>query len=111
MTRVLVDVVPVAALVVLSRMVGANQEGVRMAILAGVLAVLVLLALFRVISQRAYRAASVAAAATLLALAWFQSFPAGNHAGEVGAYLVVGVLTLVLALWGERGRSSQPAPA
>jgi hypothetical protein len=102
MKRPLVDLIPVAALVVLSRIAGANFEGVRMAILAGVFALVAVLALLRVISREAQRGISIVAAATLLALAWFQSFPAWSHSVEVGAYLLAGVLTLVIAMRGGR---------
>ena len=109
MKRPLIDLVPVAALVVLSRIAGANYEGVRMAILAGVFALLVVLAVLRVISRGAHRAVSIAGAATLLALAWFQSFPAGSHSTEVGAYLLAGTLMLVIAMWGPApSRSATP---
>ena len=90
MKRLSIDLLLAATMAVLPRVFGASPvEAGRMLILA------IVYAAFSLLPERARRAAAVALAVTLLALAWFQSFPAGNHSAEIGLYLLFGALAML----------------
>ena len=79
------------------RQVFLDYEARRMLILACVYAGIVVLGYLRVIRPRAQRLAEFALAATLLCLGWLQSFPAWNHSGRIGFYILFGAVMLVVA--------------
>ncbi len=68
-----------------------------MLILGCVYAAIALLGYLRVIGSRAQRLAEFALAFTLLLLGWLQSFPAWNHSGQIGFYIFLGAVILVVA--------------
>jgi heme O synthase-like polyprenyltransferase len=84
-----------SGLAVLPWVIGIRRiEAGRMLILACLLAAVAVLTWLRVIPAPVHRAATAALAVTLLALAWFQSFPAGNHSAEIGLYILFGAIIL-----------------
>jgi len=74
-----------------------DYEVRRMLILACVYAGIVLLGYLRVIPPRVQRVAEFALAAALLLLGWLQSFPAWNHSGQIGFYILFGAVMFVIA--------------
>jgi len=74
-----------------------DYEAKRMLILASVYAGIVLLGYFRVIRPSAQRVAEFALALTLLLLGWLHSFPAWNHSGQIGFYILFGAVMLLVA--------------
>ena len=73
-------------------------EPKRLGFLAAVFAATVLLRKLRDVAQ-------VAIGLTMLAVAWFESFPAWNHSAEVGSYIVCGTVVLALASYRAARRS------
>ncbi len=74
-----------------------DYEARRMLILGCIYAGVLLLGYFRVIRPRTQGLAELALAATLLLLGWLQSFPAWSHSGQIGFYILLGALMLVVA--------------
>ena len=72
-----------------------DYEARRMLILGCIYAGVLLLGYFRVIRPRTQGLAELAA--TLLLLGWLQSFPAWSHSGQIGFYILLGALMLVVA--------------
>lgn len=97
--RVLVDLSLVAVMALLPRVTSVGRmEAGRMLILACVYAAIAVLSYFRLFTPRAHRVARLAFAATLLLLGWLMSFPAWNHSGEIGLYLLFGSAVAVVSV-------------
>ena len=75
-----------------------GYEAGRLLVLAVVVAGISLLGYFRMLTTRGRRTAGLALAATLLAVAWLESFPAGDHSAAIGLYILFGALALILGL-------------
>ncbi len=89
MKQRLFDFLFAAGLAILPWVIGIRRmEAGRILILA------CLLAAVAVLPARVHRIATGALAVTLLALAWFQSFSAGNHSAEIGLYILFGAIIL-----------------
>lgn len=71
-----------------------TTEPVRLGFLAAVYLVAAVLGRYRVIRGPV---ATLAVGTTMLAIAWLQTFPAGNHSAEIGTYLVSGTILVALA--------------
>ncbi len=98
MKRLSIDLLLAATIALVPRLTGAGRmEAGRMLILAGVYAAIAVLGAFRVASPRAYRAGQFGFAGALLLLGWLQSFPAWNHSGEIGLYILFGSIILARA--------------
>jgi hypothetical protein len=102
MKRLTLDLSLAAAMAVLPRLSGIGYESGRMLILGGIVAAIALGGYLRWITPNARRAAVFAMAATLLACAWLESFPAWSHSGEIGFYIVFGSAALALAVGAPR---------
>ena len=101
-----IDLLLAAAVAVFPRVflgIGRVEAG-RILILAVVYSAVSVLAYFYSAIQRP---AFLGFAGTLLALAWLQSFPAGNHSAEIGLYIVFGALVLTRGLTARRSQQSQ----
>lgn len=107
--RLSMDLLFAAAMAVVPRVGAGRMEAGRLLILACVYASVALLAHFRMMPPRAYRSAQLAFAATLLLLGWLMSFPAWNHSGEIGLYILFGAMALVAATWRHAVRSVSQA--
>lgn len=92
--RVIVDIVICAAMFALPFVLGIGFEGHRMVILGGIYAGVSILGTLGVLSPSGRDLLDTVAACFILALAWFESFPAWGHSAEIGLYLVFGVLVL-----------------
>ena len=98
MKRVSIDLVLAAVIALLPRVSGVGRiETGRMLILACVYAAVAVLGYFRLFTPRAHRIAQLAFAATLLILGWLMSFPAWNHSGEIGLYILFGSMIVVVS--------------
>jgi len=103
--RLFIDVVLLAGIIALSFLpaVGTRQTHFRVAagtlrIFAGVYAVVAAAGVRRLISARARTLLDSSAAAILALMAWAETFPAGNHVGEIGIYSGVAVILAALAV-------------
>src|ERR1051325_5395494 len=71
-------------------------EAARMAFLATLYALAAVLSYARILRKpQTRRTLDVALALGSLALAWFQSFPAGSHSSEIGFYIAFGAAVLL----------------
>lgn len=104
------DVVLLAGMLLLAGLpaVGTRQTHFAIAsttirIIAVVYAIIVALHGHRVIGDRMRRLLDVAAGIMLISMAWFETFPAGNHVTETGIYAGVGLILLALSALMGRG--------
>ena|SRR5436309_597353 len=81
-----------------------QMEAKRLALLAAVIAVAAILGRFRLIDARIVQGA---AALTMLAIAWLESFPARNHSAEIGTYIACGAAVLALVSFRAARRSQR----
>lgn len=65
-------------------------------IIAVVFAMIVALHGHAIVSDRMRRVLDITAGIMLLAMSWFETFPAGNHVAETGIYAGFGAILLVL---------------
>lgn len=113
MKRLVLDIALAGALAGLPYALGAGvTEAKRMLILACVYTVIAAAAHFRLIAPAVRRAGDLAFGVVLLALAWFQSFPAWNHSADIGLYIAFGAVVLAAGVsggWRHAARTSSPA--
>ena len=99
MKRLSIDLLLAAVIALLPRLAGVGRvEAGRMLILACVYAAIAVLAYVRLFTPSAHRIAQLAFAATLLLLGWLQSFPAWNHSGEIGLYVLFGSMIAAVSV-------------
>jgi heme/copper-type cytochrome/quinol oxidase subunit 4 len=107
MQRLSIDILLAAVMAILPRVTGVGRmEAGRMLILACVYAAVAVLAYLRMFTPSAHRVAQLAFAVTLLLLGWLMSFPAWNHSGEIGLYLLFG--SVVAAVSTEPWKKGMP---
>ena len=94
--RILFDIALFGLIVTLASVTDVSRiEGARAMILAGLYLVVGALAYFRRISPGARNLLDIATAAIALGIAWFVSFAAWSHSGEIGIYLLLGFSAMV----------------
>ncbi len=110
MKRLTLDFALALAMAVVPRLLNTGYEAGRLLALAVVVAGISLLGYFRMLTPPGRRTADLVLAATLLAVAWLESFPAGDHSAPIGFYILFGAFALILGLAAieERPRDLSP---
>ena len=106
-TRLFIDMVLLTGMLLLAGLPAVGTRQTHFAIASGtirvvavVYAMIVALDGHRIVSERMRRLLDMSMGVMLLAMSWFETFPAGNHVAETGIYAGVGAILLALAAIG-----------
>jgi hypothetical protein len=90
-----IDLILAAAIAALPWVsMNSHTEPMRLVFLAGVYALVAVLRRLRVVRMPG---AEGLVGLTMLAVGWFESFPAWNHSAEIGTYILCGTAVVALA--------------